>query len=143
MTRNKALMSQASYEYKLGLRKKGISTFVPMLNLLQVPLLITWFLSLRYMSNLPELYPQMLSEGYLWFSDLSTYDPYFVLPVTAACITSLAVARSPNLNRPNPNMTFLAPYIKYLKYLHPYPDTSPSHLSLSLLSSPHPSTSTG
>ena len=61
MTRNKFMMSQASYEYKMAMKKKGINNMLPMLNLLQIPLLLTWFFSLRYMSNLPELYPQILT----------------------------------------------------------------------------------
>lgn len=115
MTNNKMLLAQASYDYKMGMKKRGINTLIPLLNLLQIPLLFTWFFSLRYLSNLPEIYPQILSEGYLWFSDLSTYDPYFVLPILAACGTSLSIARSPNLARNNLSMPFLAPYVKYLK----------------------------
>lgn len=117
MTGNRALMSQANYERKLELKRRGINNLVPMLNLFQIPFLITWFLSLRYMSNLPEIYPQVLSEGLLWFSDLSVYDPYFVLPVLAACSTSLSIVRSPNFARNNLSIPFLAPYIKYLKFL--------------------------
>ena len=115
MTNNKMLMKQATYEHKISLKRKGINNAIPMLNLFQIPFLLTWFFSLRYISNLPEVYPQILSEGYLWFLDLSTYDPYFVLPVAAACITSLSIARSPNLARNNLMMPLLAPYAKYIK----------------------------
>ena len=45
------------------------------------------------------------------------YDPYFVLPVMAACSTSLSIVRSPNFARNNLSMPFLAPYIKYFKFL--------------------------
>lgn len=117
MTSNRLLMSQAMYDYKIGMKRKGINTLVPLVNLLQIPFLLTWFFSLRYLSNLPEIYPQILSEGFLWFSDLSTYDPYFVLPVVAACSTSLSISRSPNFARNNISLPFLAPYIKYLKYM--------------------------
>lgn len=123
MTGNKMLMAQATYDYKMGMKKKGINTLIPMINLFQIPVLFTWFFSLRYLSNLPEVYPQILTEGYLWFSDLSTYDPYFVLPVLAACGTSLSIARSPNLARNNLTMPFLAPYVKYLKYFPPHSDS--------------------
>jgi hypothetical protein len=53
MTNNKALMQQAKYTYKMAMKKKGINPMLPLFNLTQVPLLITWFLSLRYISNLP------------------------------------------------------------------------------------------
>ena len=115
MTRNKFLMNQATYEYKLSMKKKGINNLVPMCNFVQIPILVTWFLSLRYMSNLPEIYPQLLTDGYLWFTDLSSYDPYFTLPVLAACVTSFSIVRSPNLSRNNVTLPFLAPYVKYMK----------------------------
>jgi membrane protein insertase Oxa1/YidC/SpoIIIJ len=116
MTGNKMLMAQATYDYKMGMKKKGINSLIPMLNLFQVPILLTWFFSLRYLSNLPEIYPQIISDGYAWFSDLSAYDPYFILPVLAACSTSLSITRSPNLANNNLTLPILAPYIKYLKY---------------------------
>ena len=53
MTGNRVLMAQANYERKLEMKRRGISNTVPMLNLFQIPFLITWFLSIRYMSNLP------------------------------------------------------------------------------------------
>jgi len=117
MSKNQALLKQASYEYKMGMRKKGISHAISFVNLLQIPILLSWFFSLRYMSNLPEIYPQILTEGYLWFTDLSTYDPYFLLPVMAACASSLSISRSPNLARNNVSMPLLSQYTKYLKYL--------------------------
>lgn len=33
----------------------------------------------------------------------------------AACVTSISIARSPNLARNNISMPFLIPYIKYIK----------------------------
>ena len=53
MSGNKLLLSQAQYEYKMALKKKGFSTVTPMLNIFQIPILLTWFFSLSYMSNLP------------------------------------------------------------------------------------------
>lgn len=58
-TGNKSIRKQADYERKLAMKKKGFNNFIPMLNLFQIPVLITWFLSIRYMSNLPEIYPQI------------------------------------------------------------------------------------
>jgi hypothetical protein len=48
MTGNKLLMAQATYDYKMAMKRKGINTLIPMLNLLQIPILFTWFFSLRY-----------------------------------------------------------------------------------------------
>lgn len=44
------------------LRKKhGINPFLPLLGLSQIPFLITWFLSLRYMAMNPDIFPKMAS----------------------------------------------------------------------------------
>ncbi len=57
MTNNQAL-SQSIQRELVDLRSKhGIDTAQGLFNLLQMPLLITWFLSLRYVTNLPEIFP--------------------------------------------------------------------------------------
>ena len=127
----------------MAMKKKGFSNVIPLLNIFQVPILITWFLSLRYMSNLPEIYPQIYTEGFLWFEDLSTYDPYFVLPIAAACLSSLSIIYSPNLARNNITIPFMAPFVKYLKYLSHHLDFCLSDHWLSLPSFRPPSASTG
>ena len=50
MSRNTLLAKQASYEYKMSLKKRGVNTFLPMINMIQIPFLLTWFFSLRYPS---------------------------------------------------------------------------------------------
>lgn len=47
MTGNQMLMAQATYDYKMAMKRKGINTLIPMLNLFQIPILFTWFFSLR------------------------------------------------------------------------------------------------
>jgi membrane protein insertase Oxa1/YidC/SpoIIIJ len=82
--------------------------------MLQIPLMITWFMSLRYITNLPEVYTQ-LQTPFLWMKDMSAYDPYFILPIASACVMSLSIVYSPNLKSQNLTMPFMAPFIKYLK----------------------------
>ena len=53
MSRNKGLMKQAQKEFNQVRKEKGLDTFIPLVNMLQIPLLITWFLSLRYITSLP------------------------------------------------------------------------------------------
>lgn len=57
MTRNKALMQSAREEYKQIQKKKGIDNFFGLVSVLQMPILISWFLSLRYVSAMPEIFP--------------------------------------------------------------------------------------
>lgn len=47
--------------------------------LVQIPLFVSFFLALRKMAYLPV--ESFKTGGYLWFQDLTAFDPYFVLPV--------------------------------------------------------------
>ena len=49
--------------------------------LIQMPVFMTFFFSLREMV---ELYPSMATGGMGWFTDLTVQDPYFLLPVISS-----------------------------------------------------------
>ena len=53
MTGNPALAKQAQLNFALAKKKKGIDNFIVTINMTQIPFLITWFLSIRYICNLP------------------------------------------------------------------------------------------
>lgn len=82
----------------------------------QIPFLITWFLSLRYVSALPEVFPSV-TQSFLWIPDISTYDPYFILPLISAFLSSYSIIISPGLKNANV-MPLMEPFVKYLKYIH-------------------------
>jgi len=117
MTRNQALVRQARLEFNKVKKAKGIDNFYAGLNIFQIPFLITWFLSLRYITNLPEIYPQMQTEGFLWFNDLTAYDPYFVLPVFAAMTMSYSIVYSPSMTSMYATNPVFAPIVKYMKFM--------------------------
>ena len=50
--------------------------------LVQIPLFLSFFIGLRKMAQLPV--ESMATGGLGWFTDLTVYDPYFVLPVISA-----------------------------------------------------------
>lgn len=52
------------------------------LPLIQMPVMISFFLALRAMAELPV--PGLVDGGLAWFTDLSQKDPYYVLPVVSA-----------------------------------------------------------
>ena len=56
-----------------------------------------WFFSLRYVASLPDKYPGITTEGYLWFKNLSEYDPYGILPVMSALLTFWNISLNPNM----------------------------------------------
>ncbi len=85
--------AKAEREKLTQLRKEhGIGGFSNFIGLLQIPILITWFLSLRHMAMNPDLYPRMLTDGYLWFKNLSDYDPYFILPMLSAILSAMNIS---------------------------------------------------
>ncbi|KAF9134269.1 Mitochondrial inner membrane protein oxa1l [Mortierella sp. 14UC] len=53
-----------------------------MLPLLQAPVMISFYLALRDMANLPV--PQFRDGGLAWFTDLTVADPTYVLPVASS-----------------------------------------------------------
>lgn len=113
MTRNMALMKSAKDELKEAQNKKGVDNFYALLNVFQIPFVITWFLSLRYVAALPEVFPSV-SQGFLWISDLSAYDPYFILPIASAFLSSYAIILSPGLKNAVV-LPILEPFVKYMR----------------------------
>lgn len=55
--------------------------------LVQMPIFVSFFVALRAMARAP--LASMTTGGTLWFTDLTTPDPYYALPVLA-CLTFLA-----------------------------------------------------
>lgn len=47
MTRNQALIKQARINFNNAKKAKGIDNYYALINILQIPILLTWFLSLR------------------------------------------------------------------------------------------------
>ena len=52
------------------------------LPLIQMPVMISFFMAIRGMAELPV--PGLSNEGLLWFQDLAEKDPYYILPVVSA-----------------------------------------------------------
>ena len=141
MTGNKALSVEAAKEFKEVRIKKGIDNFYNLINVIQLPFLITWFLSLRYVTAMPEIFPETM-EPFLWMDNICSYDPYFIFPLVSACLSSYSIMLSPALNR-NVAMPILQPFIKYMKYPIAYTGSCLSCLFQSLGSSQQPLISTG
>lgn len=71
------------------MKEKGLSPFKSMRTaLIQAPLFISFFLSLREMANLPV--ESFKTGGLWWFTDLTLPDPYYILPVVMG-ITLVAI----------------------------------------------------
>jgi hypothetical protein len=108
LTRNYMMMKNVQNEVQNMRRKNNIHTGDIFINLMQLPLLMTWFFSIRYVLSLPEIYPSVRTEGLLWFKDLSAYDSLFLLPVISACFSYYNIANSPNMKGGATTMPFMA-----------------------------------
>jgi len=86
------------------------------LSLTQIPVLITWFLSLRYIANMPDKYPTLKTEGLLWFKDLSVMDPYCILPLISCTLSYYNISLNPNLSNSSAGSVF-GKYMRYMRFL--------------------------
>ncbi|CAD8132663.1 unnamed protein product [Paramecium octaurelia] len=102
----------AQKQFKLFKRKHNINMLIPGLSILQMPFLFTWFLSLRYVCSLPDKYEGLKSQGFLWFQDLSEYDPYGILPIMSSFFTFWNISLNPNMQSQS-----TVPFAKYYRYV--------------------------
>ncbi|CRG87345.1 Mitochondrial inner membrane protein OXA1 [Talaromyces islandicus] len=69
----------------------GISVWKNFLPILQIPLGFGCFRVVRGMTSLPV--PALASEHAAWITDLTTYDPLFLLPLTASAMTYFSLKK--------------------------------------------------
>lgn len=72
-------------------RKYGIRTSMQMFQITQIPFLVMFFWTIQDVSYDIIKYPGMLTDGFLWFSNLAEPDPYFLLPIALASTTFLSI----------------------------------------------------
>lgn len=65
---------------------------------------------------MPDKYPGLKTDGFLWFQDLSEMDPYYVLPVLNATISYFNISLNPNLSSSSQTTVF-GKYMKYMRFL--------------------------
>ncbi|XP_068721903.1 mitochondrial inner membrane protein OXA1L-like [Montipora capricornis] len=70
--------------------------------LVQIPLFISFFMGLRTMANFPV--ESFKTGGYLWFQDLTVFDPYFILPVICSFSMLASVELGSEMGVSNPSM---------------------------------------
>ncbi|XP_022084134.1 mitochondrial inner membrane protein OXA1L-like [Acanthaster planci] len=86
---NQAEMMKRSMEVQKFMKKHNVNPLKSFMGILiQAPIFISFFIGLRRMANLPV--ESMTTGGLWWFTDLTTSDPYYVMPVLAS-LSMLAV----------------------------------------------------
>ena len=76
----------------------GIYPSISALNLLQMPLHMTFISLINKLSYSYDISPAMLTEGFLWFKDLSSPDPYCILPLLGGLINMLNMLNTTTTN---------------------------------------------
>ena len=69
----------------------GIYPSISMLNLAQLPMHMTFMSLINRLSYNYEAAPAMTTEGFFWFIDLSSPDPFFILPCIGGLLNALNI----------------------------------------------------
>ena len=100
---------------------------------MQLPILITWFLSLRYIFTLPQLYPSV-TLPFLYLTNLCDNDPYFILPVLSATLSYFNISYSPAMSASLAIPPIFRKFLSFLKFMPfvsiPFVSLFPSGLCL-------------
>ncbi|KOS17088.1 Mitochondrial inner membrane protein OXA1 [Escovopsis weberi] len=75
---------------KMLRQEYGVSNWGIVWGFMQIPFTFGLFRTVSGMTHIPV--PSLESAGYLWFTDLTTTDPYFVLPAAGTALMMAAVA---------------------------------------------------
>jgi membrane protein insertase Oxa1/YidC/SpoIIIJ len=84
-------------------RTHGIYPVFSMLNLLQLPVHMVYISMINRISYDYQINPAILSDGFLWFKDLSSPDPTGILPIVGGVFSMLNVM-STNTAGANPKI---------------------------------------
>jgi membrane protein insertase Oxa1/YidC/SpoIIIJ len=76
----------------------GIYPLFSLLNLFQMPVHLVYISMINRLAFNFEINPAILSEGMLWFKDLSSPDPTGILPVLGGTISLLNILTSSTTN---------------------------------------------
>merc|ERR1711920_955127 len=73
----------------MGRKTHGIYPMISLLNLGQLPLHMVYIGLINKLASDYTIHPEILTEGLFWFKDLSSPDPYGILPVLGGMINML------------------------------------------------------
>jgi YidC/Oxa1 family membrane protein insertase len=94
----------------------GIYPMFSFLNILQFPIHVVFISMINRLSYNYDIKPAILTDGFLWFTDLSSPDPYGVLPVIGGTITLLNILSTSTTNV-NPMMRRIRRYMYFFPFI--------------------------
>ena len=77
-------------------RNHGIYPMISMLNLFQLPVHMVYISMINRLSYNFDINPAILTDGILWFKDLSSPDPTGILPVLGGTLSMLNILSTSN-----------------------------------------------
>mmetsp|Transcript_24744 Transcript_24744/g.17440 ORF Transcript_24744/g.17440 Transcript_24744/m.17440 type:complete len:133 (+) Transcript_24744:678-1076(+) len=83
---------------------------ISMLNIFQLPLHMVYISMITNVAYNFNINPAILTEGFAWFTDLSSPDPLGILPVSAGLVNLLNIMSTSTANS-NPTMRKLRRYM--------------------------------
>mmetsp|Transcript_4262 Transcript_4262/g.4012 ORF Transcript_4262/g.4012 Transcript_4262/m.4012 type:complete len:143 (-) Transcript_4262:242-670(-) len=93
--------------------KHGIYPALSFLNILQFPIHMVFISMINRLSYNYDIKPAILSDGFLWFQDLSSPDPYGILPIIGGSVTLLNIMSTSTTNV-SPMMRRMKRYMYFL-----------------------------
>lgn len=110
-------LNKLKSDYAALKKRIGVSAWVPAILLAQIPVMVNWFFSLKKSCS-ESLFPGMKTDGFLWFTDLTASDPYFVLPLLNAALSTANLFNSPVQNLPmDPTSKKIMDYLRFSPFL--------------------------
>ncbi|KAI1770017.1 60Kd inner membrane protein-domain-containing protein [Hypoxylon cercidicola] len=112
-TKDRVAMMRARHKM-MALRKEvGANMMLPFVGFLTVPFSFGMFRLVRNMAAIPV--PSLETGGLAWFTDLTVYDPYYILPMASIAVTALMFQQTQAANvAPNPTMENIQKGMKYV-----------------------------
>ncbi|CAG9318454.1 OXA1_2 [Blepharisma stoltei] len=95
----------------------GIRQDAQLYSLTQIPFLISFFFTLQEIAYSPDIYPGMLTDGFLWFQNLTEPDPYYILPIAFSVCNFLNILKSPTTSGAAGQWARYAKFMKYFTLL--------------------------
>lgn len=120
---------------KLKLFKKhGVKQWASVLNILSIPIYLSWFFTVRELLNKNDLILQnSIDSSFYWIANISEVDPYAIIPLTTALVTFVNILKLVKMSEKNPalnpQMREIFGYLKFVPFISiPFMSMLPSGL---------------
>lgn len=97
-------------------KRHGIYPIISLFNVFQLPVHMVYISMINKLAYNFNINPAILTDGMLWFKDLSSPDPYGILPIIAGGLSLLNIMTS-SASRGNSSFRKISKYMKLMPLL--------------------------